>query len=89
MKHAILITAYKDLDQLELLINEFASIEELISSSKNIEKKFYFLDDVIDNAKDILMLEDEIILGTYDNKKLNINYCKKLRYYNTKGKLYF
>ena len=60
--------------RLELLINEFASIEELISSSKNIEKKFYFLDDVIDNAKDILMLEDEIILGSYDNKKLNINF---------------
>ena len=60
--------------RLELLINEFASIEELISSSKNIEKKFYFLDDVIDNAKDILMLEDEIILGSYDNKKININF---------------
>ncbi|MBU3015408.1 HAMP domain-containing histidine kinase [Poseidonibacter lekithochrous] len=60
--------------RLELLINEFASIEELISSTKNIEKKFYFLDDVIDNAKDILMIEDEIILGSYDNKKININF---------------
>ncbi len=60
--------------RLELLINEFASIEELISSSKNIEKKFYFLDDVIDNAKDILMLEDEIVLGSYDNKKINVNF---------------
>ncbi|MAD41344.1 MAG: histidine kinase [Arcobacter sp.] len=60
--------------RLELLINEFASIEELISSTKNIEKKFYFLDDVIDNARDILMLEDEIILGSYDNKKININF---------------
>ena len=56
------------------MINEFASIEELISSTKNIEKKFYFLDDVIDNAKDILMIEDENVISKYDNKKLEINF---------------
>ncbi|MFY9093642.1 sensor histidine kinase, partial [Aliarcobacter butzleri] len=33
-------------DRLESLINEFATIEELISSTKNIEKKVYFLDDI-------------------------------------------
>ena len=60
--------------RLEQLINEFASIEELISSTKNIEKKFYFLDDVIDNAKDILMLEDESVISKYENKKINVNY---------------
>lgn len=60
--------------RLELLINEFASIEELISSTKNIEKKFYFLDDVVDNAKDILMIEDELIIGSYENKKINVNF---------------
>ena len=43
-------------NRLESLINEFASIEELISSSKNIEKKFYYLEDVVDNAKDIFMI---------------------------------
>ena len=59
-------------NRLESLINEFASIEELISSNKNIEKKFYFLDDVIDNAKDILMVEDENVISKYDNKKLEI-----------------
>ena len=61
-------------NRLESLINEFASIEELISSNKNIEKKFYFLDDVIDNAKDILMIEDENVISKYDNKKLEINF---------------
>ncbi|MBP7769908.1 MAG: HAMP domain-containing histidine kinase [Aliarcobacter sp.] len=61
-------------NRLELLINEFASIEELISSSKNIEKKFYFLDDIIDNAKDILMIEDERIISKYNNKKIEINF---------------
>ena len=60
--------------RLELLINEFASIEELISSTKNIDKKFYFLDDVIDNAKDILMIEDESVISKYENKKINVNY---------------
>ena len=60
--------------RLESLINEFASIEELISSSKNIEKKFYFLEDIIDNAKDILMVEEENVIGKYENKKLEINF---------------
>ena len=61
-------------NRLEALINEFASIEELISSSKNIEKNFYYLDDILDNAKDILMLEDEVVQGGFENKKLNVNF---------------
>jgi two-component system OmpR family sensor kinase len=61
-------------NRLESLINEFASIEELISSNKNIEKKFYYLDDIIDNAKDILMVEDENVILDYENKKLEINF---------------
>ncbi len=61
-------------NRLESLINEFASIEELISSSKNIEKRFYFLDDVIDNAKDILMIEDTHVISKYDNKKIEVNF---------------
>ena len=61
-------------NRLELLINEFASIEELISSSKNIEKNFYFLDDILDNAKDILMIDDDVLEGSFDNKKLEVNF---------------
>ena len=61
-------------NRLESLINEFASIEELISSNKNIDKKFYFLDDIIDNAKDILMIEDEYVISKYENKKLEVNF---------------
>ena len=61
-------------NRLESLINEFASIEELISSNKNIEKKFYYLDDIIDNAKDILIVEDENVISKYENKKLEINF---------------
>jgi len=61
-------------NRLESLINEFASIEELISSTKNIEKKHYFLDDLLDNAKDILMLEDDVVIGSFENKKLEVNF---------------
>ncbi|MCT7910844.1 ArsS family sensor histidine kinase [Arcobacter lacus] len=61
-------------DRLESLINEFATIEELISSTKNIEKKVYFLDDIIDNAKDILMIEDERVIQNYENKKIEVNF---------------
>lgn len=61
-------------NRLESLINEFASIEELISSNKNIEKRFYYLDDVIDNAKDILMIDDIHVLSKYENKKIEVNF---------------
>ena len=61
-------------NRLESLINEFASIEELISSTKTIDKKIYFLNDIIDNAKDILMIEDDEVIGSYENKKLEVNF---------------
>lgn len=61
-------------NRMEGLINEFASIEELISSSNNIEKNNYFLDDIVDNAIDILMIDEEQVIKKYENKKLNINY---------------
>ncbi|XPV67992.1 MAG: ArsS family sensor histidine kinase [Halarcobacter sp.] len=61
-------------NRLEQLINEFASIEELISSTKNIEKNYYFLNDIIDNAKDILMVEDDEVEEHHENKKLEVNF---------------
>ncbi len=61
-------------NRLESLINEFATIEELISSSKTIEKKSYFLDDIIDNAKDILMVDDEDVILEYENQKIEVNF---------------
>lgn len=61
-------------NRLESLINEFASIEELISSTKNVERNFYFIDDIIDNAKDILMLEEQSVHLKIENRKLNVNF---------------
>ena len=61
-------------NKLEALINEFANIEELISKNKTLEKKSYFLEDLLDEAKDILMLDDEFIEPNYENIKLEVNF---------------
>lgn len=60
--------------RLESLIAEFASIEELISTKKNLDKKEYYLADIIDDAMDILMCEDDEVHQEYENIKINIDY---------------
>lgn len=60
--------------KLESLISEFTQIEELISSAKNIEKNNYFLGDIIDNAMDILMLDEDVVEMKFENKKVNVNF---------------
>ena len=61
-------------NRLESLINEFATIEELISQNRVLEKKSYFLEDLLDNAKDILMIDDNCVKNSYKNIKLNVNF---------------
>ena len=61
-------------NRLESLINEFATIEELISQNRVLEKKSYFLEDLLDNAKDILMIDDNCVKNLYENIKLNVNF---------------
>ncbi len=60
--------------RLEGLINEFASIEELISTKTVLEKKSYYLADIVDNAVDILMCDESSVLHEYDNLKLDVNF---------------
>lgn len=60
--------------RLEMLINEFTSIEELISSTRNVEKNLYFLDDILDNAIDIMMLDDDLVEMHHENKKIEVNF---------------
>lgn len=60
--------------RLETLINEFASIEELMSTKKVLDKKEYYLADVIDNAVDILMCDEESVVHEYENIKVNIDF---------------
>ncbi|WP_198305402.1 ArsS family sensor histidine kinase [Arcobacter vandammei] len=61
-------------NRLENLINEFATIEELISQNKELEKKSYFLEDLLDEAKDILMLDEEFVENSYSNIRLFVNF---------------
>ena len=60
--------------RLESLINEFATIEELISSRKKIEKKSYFLEDVVDDAIDILMCEEDEVEKHIENFKIKVDF---------------
>lgn len=60
--------------RLESLINEFATIEQLISSRKIIEKKSYFLEDIVDDAIDILMCEENEISVNLTNMKVDVDF---------------
>lgn len=60
--------------RLESLINEFASIEELISSKKDLNSKEYYLQDLVDNAMDILMCDEMEVTQEFDNIKLNVEF---------------
>ena len=62
--------------RLESLINEFASIEEILVKKDSIDKKTYFLDDIIDNAIDLLYIAEEKI--DFDTKELKIDVNFKL-----------
>jgi len=65
----------KVFNKLESLINEFASIEELITSSrKNLEKNHFYLEDIVDEAVDSLMLEDDILENHSQNLKLFVHF---------------
>jgi len=60
---------------LETLINEFASIEELITSSKkNLDKNNYYFEDILDEAVDKLMIEKEMIDNETQNIKLFVHF---------------
>lgn len=60
--------------RMETLINEFAQIEELISTNKNIQTKTILLDDIIDNAIDLLMIEEESVQYEHTNFKLEVDF---------------
>ncbi|MFT7003209.1 MAG: two-component system OmpR family sensor kinase [Sulfurimonas sp.] len=60
--------------RLDALINEFASIEELLASKKVLETKEYYLEDILDNSIDILMCNDNQVIKECDNIKLNVNF---------------
>jgi two-component system OmpR family sensor kinase len=61
--------------QLESLINEFAVIEEVLAKKENIAKKEIFFDDILENALDILMIDDEKqIIINHNQLRINVNF---------------
>lgn len=60
--------------RLESLISEFAMIEELVSVNKELHIREYNLEDLIDNAVDILMCDEEEVIKNFDNKKLKVDF---------------
>jgi two-component system OmpR family sensor kinase len=60
--------------RLESLINEFATIEELISIQNNLNKKEYYLADIIDEVSDILMTDEENIILEFENIKIDVDF---------------
>ena len=60
--------------RLESLINEFADIEELISTKKELDKKEYYLEDIIDNSIDILMCDEDEVIKEFESIKLNVDF---------------
>ena len=60
--------------RMESLISEFASIEELISVEKKIETRDYFLAEIVDNAKDLLLIEEEKVIEQFENWTIRVNF---------------
>lgn len=60
--------------RLESLINEFASIEELISTKRKIEKKEYRLSDIVDNARDLLMSNKESVNQEFNELMVKVDF---------------
>lgn len=65
----------KVFNSLETLINEFASIEELITSSKkNLDKNNYYFEDIFDEAVDKLLIEKDSLINETQNIKLHVHF---------------
>lgn len=61
--------------RLEYLLSEFAKIEELTSGKTTLDKRTYYIIDLIEQAFDILLIkEDSIILENFSNLKLKVDF---------------
>ena len=67
-------TMQKVFYRLESLINEFSNIEELLSKQKILNKKLYYLDDIIDNAIDILMVDESEVIKEFKNIQIDVDF---------------
>lgn len=61
--------------KLESLINEFAAVEQITSSTALSNTKICLIDDVIDEALDIAMVEkDSVVIEKIENISINIDF---------------
>lgn len=60
--------------RLESLINEFASIEEVIATKHKIEKKEYFMSDIVDNSLDLLYVNQDSVKLDIKDEKISVNF---------------
>ncbi|MGE4511245.1 MAG: ArsS family sensor histidine kinase, partial [Sulfurimonadaceae bacterium] len=60
--------------RLESLINEFAAIEELISTKKVLEKKEYLFEELLDNAIDLLMCDEDEVQKEFASFKIAVDF---------------
>lgn len=60
--------------RLEALIGEFATLEELMSTKKELQKKEYLFEDILDNAMDILMCNEEEVIKEFDDFKVSVDF---------------
>jgi two-component system OmpR family sensor kinase len=60
--------------RLESLINEFASIEELLTTQKFLEKKRYKLSDLLENSIDLLLCDATLIQTQIKDTKIEVNF---------------
>ncbi len=62
-------------ERLDLLINEFSKIEQIVSKNYSLQLKEYYLVDIVDSAIDMLMLDDK----KFQHVKVNINQEIKIK----------
>ncbi len=62
-------------ERLDLLINEFSKIEQIVSKNYSLQLKEYHLVDIVDSAIDMLMLDDK----KSQHVKVNINQDVKIK----------
>ncbi len=63
-------------DKLNLQINDFSKIEEIVSHNYNINKNQFYINTIVNNAIDLLMLdnvEDKITIENLSTQKLSVD----------------
>lgn len=61
-------------NRLNSLINEFASIESIVSKTIKVERGDFFIADIIENVEDMLLLDENALHVNITNQALHVNF---------------